>query len=95
MVNDTHVTLRLNKEKGQQHLREGRKNTRQILVDDMPRVANFIKDFFEGMRMMKSRARRWALTAKEDKSEWTATTRTDWLHLALRATRQSPLAGFS
>jgi len=46
VVNDTHVTLRLNKEKGQQHLREGRKKTRQILVDDMPRVAKAIKDFF-------------------------------------------------
>ena len=69
MVNTTHVTLRLNKEKGQQHLQEGRNNTRQILVDDMPRVALAIKDFFEGMRMMKTRARRWALMAKEDKSK--------------------------
>jgi hypothetical protein len=95
VVNDTHITLRLNKEKGQQHLREGRKNTRQILVDDMPRVAKAIKDFFEGMRMMKTRARRWALTAREDKSRWTATTSTEWLQLALRATKHSPPAGFS
>jgi hypothetical protein len=68
VVNGTHVTLRLNKEKGQQRLREGRKNTRQILVDDMPRVTKAIKDFFEGMRVMKTRAKRWALTAKEYKS---------------------------
>ena len=34
MANTTHVTLRLNKEKGQQRLREGKKNTKQILVDD-------------------------------------------------------------
>jgi hypothetical protein len=95
VVNDTHVTLRLNKEKGQQHLREGRKNTRQILVDDMPRVAKAIKDFFEGMCVMKPRARRWALTAKEDKSRWTTTTSTEWLQMALRATKQSPLASFS
>ena len=64
MVNTTHVTLHLNKEKGKQHLREGRKNTRRILVDGMPRVAKAIKDFFEGMRMMKIRSRRWALAAK-------------------------------
>jgi hypothetical protein len=69
VVNTTHVTLRLNKEKGQQHLQEGRNNTRQILVDDMPRVALAIKDSFEGMRMMKTRATRWALMAKEDKSK--------------------------
>jgi len=44
---------------------------------------------------MKTRARRWALTAKEDKmSKWTATTSTGWLQLALRATKQSPSAGF-
>jgi hypothetical protein len=95
VVNDTHVTFRLNKEKGQQHLREGRKNTRQILVDDMPRVAKAIRDFFEGMCVMKTRAMRWALTAKEDKSKWTATTSTEWLQMALRATKQSPLAGLS
>ena len=53
VVDDTHLTLRLNKGEGQQHLREGRKNTRQNLVDDMPRVAKAIKDYFEGMRMMK------------------------------------------
>jgi hypothetical protein len=53
VVNTTHVTLHLNKEKGQQHLQEGRQNTRQILVNDMPRVAKAIKDFFEGMRMLK------------------------------------------
>ena len=68
MANTIHVTLRLNNEKGQQHLREGRKNTRHILVDDMPRVAKAIKDFFEGMHMMKTRARRWALMTKEGKN---------------------------
>ena len=57
VVNDTHITLRLNKEKGQQHLREGRKNTRQILVDDIPRAARAMSDFFKGMRMIKTRAR--------------------------------------
>ena len=70
MVNTTYVTLRLNKEKGQQHRREGKQNTRQILVNDMPRVARTIKNFFEGMRMMKTRrARRWALTQREDTSK--------------------------
>ena len=78
MVNTTHVALRLSKEKGQQQLREGRKNTRQILVDDMPRVAKAIKEFLEEMRVMKTRAKRRALTAKEDKRKWRATTSTEW-----------------
>ncbi len=43
---------------------------------------------------MKTRARRWALTTKEDKSKWTATTSTEWLQLALRATKQSPPTWF-
>jgi len=79
VVNTTHVTLRLIKEKGQLHQREIRKNTRQILVDDMPRVARAVGEFFKGMHMMKTRARRWTLTAKEDKSKWTATTSTEWV----------------
>ncbi len=45
--------------------------------------------------MMKTRARRWALTAREDKSRWTATTSTEWLKLALRATNHNPPASFS
>jgi hypothetical protein len=70
VVNATHVTLRLNKENGQQHLREDKKNTRQILVDDMPRVSRSRRDFFRGMHMMKTRrARRWALMAKDDESK--------------------------
>ncbi len=70
MVNATRITLRLNKEKGQHRLREGRKKKRQILVDYIPRVARAIKMFIKGMHMMWTRrARRWALTAKDDKRE--------------------------
>ncbi len=61
----------------------------------MPRMASAMREFFMGiMQMMKTRAKRWALTAKEDKSKWTATTSTEWLWLALRATSQSPPSGF-
>jgi hypothetical protein len=95
VVNATHVILCLNKEK-RQHLREGRKNTREILVNDMPRVARAMKGFFNEMRMMKiRRAKRWALTAKKDKSKLTATTSTEWLQLAIIATKQSPPTSFS
>ena len=80
MVNTTHVILRVGKEKGQQHLREGRKNTRLILVNDMPSVASAMKDFYDGMRMIKThRARRLALTQREDISKWMAVTTTEWL----------------
>ena len=52
VVDATHITLRLNKEKGHQHLREGRKSTMQILVDDAPRVVRAMTTFFNGMQMM-------------------------------------------
>ncbi len=54
-----------------------------------------MKDFFEGMCMRKTRrARRWALMRRTDTSNWTATTSTEWSHLALRATKQSPPTWF-
>jgi hypothetical protein len=78
VVDATHITPRVNKEKGHQHLREDRKNTRQLLVEDMPRVARALKACFNGMRMMGTRrARRGALAAKEDISEWTTSTSTE------------------
>jgi hypothetical protein len=51
VVDATHITLRLNKENGHQHLREGWKNTRQILVDNAPRAARAMKAIFK-MQMM-------------------------------------------
>ena len=95
VVNATRIILRLNKDKRQQLLRDGKKNTRQVLVNDMPRVARAMRDFFRGMRRMKTRrAIQWALTAKDDKSQWTATTSTEWLLLALRATKHRAPTGF-
>jgi hypothetical protein len=61
----------------------------------MPRGARALSNFFKKMRMMKKRAMRWTLTAKEDKSKWTATTNTEWLQLALKATNHSPTTCFS
>jgi hypothetical protein len=65
VVDATHITLRLNKEKRHQHLREGRRNTRQILVDDASRVVRAMTSFFnEIQRMGKKRVRSLAITAK-------------------------------
>ncbi len=38
IIDGTHINLRLRKEKGKNALKEGHKNTRQILIEDMPRV---------------------------------------------------------
>jgi hypothetical protein len=75
MVGATHITLRLSKEKGHQHLREGLKHTRQILAGGMPRVVRDMKAFFRGTKKKrKMRARRWDMTTKENETKWTAST---------------------
>jgi hypothetical protein len=80
VVNDTHITLRLRKEKGRQSLREGQNNTRQILKEDMPRVAKALQAFFRlTATTSKMRVMRWAISAEEDGCEWTASTSTIWL----------------
>ena len=96
IVNDTRITLRLRKEKGKNALKEGHKNTRQIMVDDMPRVAAALRTFFTltERRHMKC-TRRWAMTREEEKCAWSANTRTDWLHMACKATGNIPPKGFS
>jgi hypothetical protein len=77
IVNDTHITLRLRKEKGKNALKEGHKNTRQILVDDMPRVAAALRTFFSltERKHMKC-TRRWATTKEEERCSWSANTST-------------------
>jgi hypothetical protein len=47
-VYNMQITLHLNKEKAHQHLREGQKHTRQIISEDMHRVARAMKSFFKG-----------------------------------------------
>ena len=84
-MDTTHITLHQSKEKRHQHLREGLKHTRQILAKDMPRVILAMKAFFKGTeRRGEMRARRWAMTAKEDETKWTASTNTEWLQAALK-----------
>jgi hypothetical protein len=51
VVNTTHITLRLSKEKSHQHLRKGLKHTRQILAEDMPRVARATNVIFKGKKI--------------------------------------------
>ena len=96
VVDTTHITLRLGKEKGQHARHEGRKNTRQILRGDMPRVANALAAFFKGVeRMGRPRAHRWALSKDEDKCSWTANESTRWLQAAYKAAGHCPPPGFS
>ena len=96
MVNTTHITLRLSKEKGHQQLREGLKHTRQILAEDMSRVARAMKALFEETkRREKMRARRWAMTDVEDEMKWTASASTEWLQAALQVVGHNPPPGFS
>jgi hypothetical protein len=91
VVNTTHITLRLSKEKGHQHLREGCKHTRHILAEDMPRVARAIKAFFKGtIRRGKMPARRWTMTKMEHEMKWMASTSTEWLQAVLKAAGHSP-----
>ena len=96
MVDASHITLRLRMEKGRKSLREGRRNTRQILRKDMPRVAAALQAFFNGMhRRGRMRNLRWAMNAKEDDSKWSAKTATEWLQTAYKATGNNPPTGFS
>ena len=46
IINATHITLQLRKEKRKNALKEGHKNTRQILIKDMPRAATTMQAFF-------------------------------------------------
>jgi hypothetical protein len=80
IINATHITLRLRKEKGKNALKEGHKNTRQILIKDMPRAATAMQAFFSlTEKTHKKCKRRWATMMKEDKCVWSATTSTEWL----------------
>jgi len=85
VVKTTHIILRLSKETGHQHQREGLNHTRQILAENMPIVARAMEAFFKGIeRKGKIRMRRWAMTALEDDTKWTANTSTTWLQTALK-----------
>ncbi len=96
MIDTMHITLRLSKEKGHHHLREGLKHTRQIMAEDMPRVARSMKAFFEGIeRGGKKRARRRAMMVKEDETKWTASTSTEWLQTAFKVIGHNPPPRFS
>ena len=96
VINNTHITLRLRKEKGKNALKEGHKNTRQILIDDMPRATTAMQAFFSHTEKTNKKCkRRWATTMHEEKCVWSATTSTEWLQLACKATRNNPPKGFS
>jgi hypothetical protein len=65
IINDTHITLRLRKGKGKNALKEGHKNTRQILIDDMPRATAAMQAFFSHTeKTNKNCKRRWAKMMK-------------------------------
>jgi len=96
VINATHITLRLRKEKGKNAMKEGNKNTRQILKCDMPRAAAAMQAFFAHTEKMNKKCkRRWATAMKEEKHLWSATTSTKWLQLAYKATGNIPPKSFS
>ena len=77
VINTTHITLRLRKEKGKNPLKEGHKNTKQILIDDMPRATTIMQVFFSHTEKTNKKCQcRWATMMKEEKCVWSATTST-------------------
>jgi hypothetical protein len=54
VINETHITLLLRHEKGQQTLNEGKKNTRQVPSSEAPRIAAMLATFFTGARAIGS-----------------------------------------
>jgi hypothetical protein len=77
-------------------MKEGHKNTRQILIDDMPRATATMQSFFSHTEKTNKKCkRRWATTMQEEKCVWSATTSTEWLQLACKATGSNPPKGFS
>ena len=96
VVDSTSITLRLRYEKGKKALGTGRRNTRQIACRAVPRVAAVLTAFFAGVASMAHRrTRRWALSASEDSSPWSAATLSAWLQAAYTAAGCQPPAGFS
>ena len=95
VINDTHITLLLRHEKGQQTLNEGERNARQVPSSEAPRIAAMLAAFFTGAGAMGPRTRRWALTPAEDRELWTANTLSGWLTAAYTAALCLPPAGFA
>jgi hypothetical protein len=62
VINDTHITLLLRKEKGKKNLGEGHMNSRQVPCYKVPRVAAMLAAFFTRQGIMGQRRRRWALS---------------------------------
>ncbi len=49
----------------------------------MPRIGHLLRAYFAGVNTMgPPLARRWALCREEDKTQWTASTISTWLHAA-------------
>ncbi len=66
IVNDTHITLLLRKEKGKKNLSEGHTNSRQVPCGEVPLVAAMLAAFFTRQGTMGQWKRRWALSPAED-----------------------------
>ena len=91
VVTTDNITLRLRGEKRKKDLRAGLRNTRRIACSDLPRVAHMLRAYFAGVSTMgPPLTRRWALSREEDKTQWTASTLSIWLHEAFTKTGHSP-----
>ena len=95
IVNDTHITLLLRKEKGKKNLSEGHMNSRQVPCSEVPRVAALLAAFFTRQGTMGQRKRRWSLSPAEDSELWSADTLSEWLVAAYTAAKRLPPEGFA
>ena len=66
VIDDTHITLLLRHEKGQQTLIEGEINARQLPSSKAPRIAAMLATFFTRAEAMGPRTRRGALAPAEE-----------------------------
>jgi hypothetical protein len=94
-IDDTHITLQLRHEKGNNALNEGHMNARQVPAAEVPRIAPMLAAFFTCACSMGKRTRRRALSPAKDIELWTADTLSGWLSTAYNATHCLPPAGFA
>ncbi len=95
VINNTHITLLLRHEKGQQTLNEGERNARQVLSSEAPRNAAMLGTFFTSAGTMGPRSRHRALAPVEETELWTTNTLSGWLTTAYTSALCLPRVGFA
>ncbi len=95
VVDKTHTTLLLRKEKGMKNLQEGYIRTRQVPCDKAPRIATLLAAFITRTLKMGQQKHRWALSPAKDKEQWSSYTLSGWLSAAFIAASQRSPEGFA